>query len=251
MPLSVQNPFLTKLNFWNWFLLAFLSGSVNVGGYMACQRFVTHVTGFATLFGSDLAFGKWVDGISMILVPIFFLMGAMYSGFLIERRIHKGKVPHYALAMATVTTCLIFCGIAGALGFFGSFGHTLEVRRDFVLLAILCAASGIQNAVVTRASGTLVRTTHLTGLTTDLGVGIIKVLFPYQSREELQFEKHNNWLRLGTIVSFTAGSATGALFFTRFGYLGFLFAGSVSLFSTYIAKYYWEKVSAIGAKMTI
>ena len=35
----------------DWFLLAFLGGHVNAGGYLACHRFVSHVTGFATLAG--------------------------------------------------------------------------------------------------------------------------------------------------------------------------------------------------------
>ncbi len=39
----------------HWFLLSFNAGCINAGGFLATGRFVSHVTGFATFFGVDLA----------------------------------------------------------------------------------------------------------------------------------------------------------------------------------------------------
>src|SRR4051812_45829612 len=79
--------------FLNWYLLSFLAGSVNMGGYMACHRFVSHVTGFATLFGAEASRGLWDRAIGILSVPLFFLAGVMVSGYLVDRPFHTGKRP--------------------------------------------------------------------------------------------------------------------------------------------------------------
>lgn len=75
----------------DWFLLAFLAGNVNAGGYLACHRFVSHVTGFATLAGVDAATGSWGDAFGILSVPLFFLLGVVVSAYHVERRISEGK----------------------------------------------------------------------------------------------------------------------------------------------------------------
>src|SRR5262249_20057385 len=89
----------SKKHFLNWFLLSFLAGTINVGGYMACHRFVSHVTGFATLFGAEAVEGNWAEGFGMLSVPLFFIIGTMISAFLVERRIAYGRAPMYARVM--------------------------------------------------------------------------------------------------------------------------------------------------------
>jgi uncharacterized membrane protein YoaK (UPF0700 family) len=231
----------SKNHFMNWYMLSFLAGCVNVGGYMACQRFVTHVTGFATLFGSDISKGEWIAGLSMISVPLFFMGGAMVSALLTERRIHKGKKPRYAVAMGLVTACLFLAGFGGYIGWFGKFGEELSVQNDYLFLALLCSASGLQNAIVTSYSGAVVRTTHLTGITTDLGIGLIRVMFPAPDEGKLLQERWFNKLRAGSIGSFVGGSIVGALTFSRFGYLGFLLPTGIALYAMFAAIYIWQK----------
>lgn len=230
----------SKNHSYNWYLLSFLSGSVNVGGYMACQRFVTHVTGFATLFGADIAKGEWLLGLSMLTVPLFFLAGAMMSAWLTERRLHQGKKPRYTTAIGLVIACLFLAGLGGYWGWFGKFGEKLSVKSDYVFLALLCTASGLQNAIVTSYSGALVRTTHLTGITTDLGIGLIRVLFPAPDEGKLIRERRLNKLRLGSIGSFVSGSALGALLFAKLGYLGFLLPTGLAVYALFASIYVWQ-----------
>src|SRR3954466_681475 len=92
--------------FFHWFLLSFLAGSVNMGGYMACHRFVSHVTGFATLFGADAAIGAWDRAFGILSVPLFFLIGVMVSASLVDRPFHTGRRPHYPAVMSLVCACL-------------------------------------------------------------------------------------------------------------------------------------------------
>ncbi len=232
----------SKKNAVNWYLLAFLSGTVNVGGLFACQIFVTHVTGFATMFGVDLAKGLWVNALGMLSIPLYFLGGAMLAGFLIERRIHAGQKPHYAIAMGTVCISLLTAAVGGSLGWFGDFGTALEVRHDYWLLVLLCGASGLQNAIVTSVSGAVVRTTHLTGITTDLGIGLIRVLFPTQNEETLKREGNANRLRMTLIIAFIVGSAVGGIVYLKFGYWGFLLPALIAAYATYLAHSTWERL---------
>ena len=225
----------------NWFLLTFLAGTINVGGFMACQRFVTHVTGFATLFGADIVQGLWKEAIGIVSVPLFFIMGAMISAFLVERRVSWGKPPAYARVMGLVTFCISVVLVGGLLGWFGKFGGTYDITKAYLLLVMLCMASGLQNAVVTSVSGTIIRTTHLTGLTTDLGIGLVRILFPAPHQNSLDHEYLQTYLRIGSIGSFIAGSAIGAFIFLHFGYYGFLLPGLLALHITFIAKTVWEK----------
>ncbi|MGZ3694586.1 MAG: YoaK family protein [Bdellovibrionota bacterium] len=208
-----------------WFLLSFLAGSVNAGGFLAAQRFVTHLTGFATLFGIAAARGTWGSAFGILSVPVYFLGGVMLSAYFVDRRIYLNLRPRYGFVMSLVGGCLFLAALGGWLNWFGVFGHEPVLREDYFLLALLCGASGLQNAAISTASGASVRTTHLTGLTTDLGIGIVRAFYePRRYKAEMKAA----WLRVGTIVSFLGGSAVGAFVYMKGQYLGFLLPSALA-----------------------
>jgi uncharacterized membrane protein YoaK (UPF0700 family) len=220
----------------HWFLLCFLAGNVNAGGFIACQRFVTHVTGFGTLFGIEAAHGNFDRAFGIVSVPLFFLLGVMISAYLVDLPVRKGKRPHYATVMCLEAACLAVAGIAGHLGYFGAFGEEIKLRHDYFLLALLCAASGLQNATVSTSSGATVRTTHLTGVTTDLGIGLVRWLVAGKHNLEIRLEeKKAALLRTGSIVAYVIGGAAGAITYFQFGYLAFLLPAILALYTMYIA----------------
>jgi len=203
-------------------MLAFLAGNVNAGGFMATGRFVTHVTGFSTLFGVDAAFGRWDQAIGILSVPLFFLCGSMLSAYLVDHRFHRGLKPHYDWVMFLVFLSLMAVALGGYFHIFDQFGSAPRLKEDYAMLALLCMASGLQNAAITTSSGASVRTTHLTGLTTDLGIGIVRALGSPRGATVRSHETRANWLRFGTISAFISGSLVGGILFLRFEYLGFL-----------------------------
>lgn len=225
-----------------WWALAFLSGSVNIGGLLACHRTVTHVTGSATFFGLEMAEKHYLPALGMVTLPIFFLLGAMLSALLVDRPRHQGRRPRYALVMGLVFLCICVAWIGGLLGWFGVFGEALSLSRDYVLLAVLGLASGLQNALVTSASGAVVRTTHLTGLTTDLGVGLVRMMFPSADEGALRAERKSTRMRLGIIVSFIAGSTVGGFLFMANGYAGFALPACLAAYGIWAAYYLWERI---------
>lgn len=205
-----------------WLSMAFQAGAINAGGFLAFHRFVTHTTGFATFFGSEFAQGHFSAAAGMLSAPLFFLAGAMTSGYFVDRRLSQRIAPRYDALFAFIGFALILIALFGQAGNFGIFGAPLNLSNDFVPMALLCLCSGIQNGTVTSASGAVVRTTHLTGITTDLGIGLVRVLTPGRSVAAKAHEHKVNGMRGGIILSFGLGSTVASFLYFQFQYLAFL-----------------------------
>lgn len=217
----------------HWFLLSFNGGAINAGGFLATGRFVSHVTGFATLFGVHLGSNEVTTAFGILSVPLFFLVGAFTAGLLIDLPIHKGKNPHFDWVMGLCTLCLFFAAGGGDFLNLGIFGETAHLSDSYTLLALLCLASGLQNGAITSSSHKSVRSTHLTGLTTDLGLGLAK-LATFDLRESKYLhELRANYLRAGSIASFIVGSAFGAWIFIKFGYHGFMLPTVIAAYAAW------------------
>lgn len=240
---------LTQYNSMNmalWCFLAFQAGAINAGGFLACTVFVSHTTGFATLFGAQFALGNFDAAIGLLTVPMFFLLGSMISAYFVDRRILKGKLPRYNFLFGAIGVILILVTGLGGGGNFSVFGADLVISKNFSMLALLCLASGIQNAAITSASGALIRTTHLTGMTTDLGIGFVRVFSKNQPKAALEIEMRNNRIRISLIGSFIFGSTVAAFLFYHTHYYGFLLPAVQSLglmtFGIYLDRKVVEKL---------
>ncbi|MFN8789835.1 MAG: YoaK family protein [Bdellovibrionales bacterium] len=212
-----------------WTVLAFQAGALNTGGFLACHRFVSHVTGFSTMFGTEVAYGNYKNAFGFLSVPVFFLVGSMLSALFIDRRLLKHQTPHYHFSFGLLTVITGAVLAMGVMGEFGAFGAALEMGRDYSLLALLCLASGIQNATVTSTYGAVVRTTHLTGLTTDLGIGLVRLASADWSSGRVQQEVHATSMRVSIIASFTLGSVVSAIAYLQTQYWGFVIPFVVSV----------------------
>ena len=212
----------SRTNVTIWMILAFQGGLLNMGGLLACHSFVSHVTGFATLFGYELNREHFKAAAGMLLVPFFFLLGAMLSGFLVDLHLQMHKKPKYHIVFGVLLLLMLLVVVGGFNGYFGVFGNSMETTGDYTLLVLLCLVCGVQNGLVTLVSKSIVRTTHLTGLTTDLGIGIVRVLNRRRIHLKNRDEVYANLMRAGIIAFFILGSATGVGLFQRLAYRGFL-----------------------------
>jgi uncharacterized membrane protein YoaK (UPF0700 family) len=223
-----------------WLSMAFQGGAINAGGYLTCHRFVTHATGFATLFGTEFARGDLKTAFGMLSVPAFFLLGSMVSGFFVDRRLRRKARPRYDWMFGFICLAMIGVAWAGTWGFFGVFGAEETLLSDYLLMSLLCLCSGIQNGTITSASGAVIRTTHLTGITTDLGIGLVRS-FSEPGDSALKAHEHRgNWLRIGIIVSFILGSVFSALLYFHLQFLGFLAPAFIS--GTLTLLLIWKRI---------
>ena len=216
-------------NLFIWFLLAFQGGALNTGGYLAVHRFVSHLTGFATLAGVAGAKFDWATMLGMLMVPLCFLFGVMISAWNVERRRINDAIPRYSLIFSIIFFNIFLITILGISGGLGEFGEPLSSRRDYFLLFILAFTCGLQNAVISSASGAVIRTTHLTGPTTDLGIGLVRL---WTTRKKLnRRELFATWCRLGIFWSFVFGSLVSAAIYLNFKFYGFLLPLVITLFT--------------------
>jgi uncharacterized membrane protein YoaK (UPF0700 family) len=166
--------------------------------------------------------------IGMLATPIFFIGGCMVSAFFIERRRILNKEPQYSFIFSHIILCLVLAGVLGYLGVFGEFGNHLDSLQNFYYIFLLAYTCGLQNAVITSVSGSVIRTTHLTGPITDLGTGIVRywTKYPQSNRRET----FATLCRFGIIICFIIGSLIGAVLFSKFQFAGFALPVLISTF---------------------
>lgn len=235
----------------SWLMLTFAAGFVNATAVLACDRFVTHVTGTVTRIGMDL--GEVARVLDLLLVLLCFVAGATASGLAINRRLHAGKRPWYAVPLVCVAVLDLVVAAMGQAGWFGPFGRVLDRPGDFWLLALLSFAMGLQNGAVATSTGMLVRTTHLTGPATDLGLHLAELTFA-TGAARVRARQHA-LLRFGKIAAFTVGAALPLVLIARLGYLVLVVPAAVTLLATWFSFFYSDaaierRLNRRGVKVT-
>jgi uncharacterized membrane protein YoaK (UPF0700 family) len=203
----------------SWFLLSGSAGAVNGFAFLECQQYVTHVTGTATRLG--LAWHSWSLAAEYTTVLVAFILGATTSVLWLQGRVSRGMQPNWAAPLILVALILAAVAVAGRYGAFEPFGS--QVAADpppFVLLSLLAFAMGLQNAAVATTTGLAVRTTHLTGPATDLGIHLGAAWFA-QGEQRITALKAA-MLRGGKILAFTAGAGFALPLAESLGYLSLL-----------------------------
>lgn len=224
-----------KINRLVWSCLAFQAGAINAGGFLACHRFVTHTTGFATQLGFDLAILKWQDALGMLTVPLFFMAGSMISGYYVDRPLIEKRPPQFYNLFLMISCFMFGIVVLGEAGLFGDFGKEFDIASSYLLIALLCMSSGIQNAMTTTGSVNNVRTTHLTGHTTDLGVSLVKSIY-IADKKARNLERNKNQVRVLVIAAFILGSVASSYLFLNFNFFGFILPGIISLIFYALSK---------------
>jgi uncharacterized membrane protein YoaK (UPF0700 family) len=130
----------------SWVMLCFAAGAINGSAVLACERFVTHVTGTVTKLGME--FVRLPLLFDFALVLLFFVAGATIAGLMINGRVHRNKRPYFSLPLWMVAALTAAIAVAGHQGWLGAFGGEVDEPGDFVLLCGLSFAMGLQNAAV-------------------------------------------------------------------------------------------------------
>jgi len=200
-------------------LLSFIAGIVNVVGFLAVARLTTNVTGhFAYFVEEVLAWQLW-KGFVYFLYILFFFLGSFFSNLIVELVSRKKEHDVYSIPV------LIECSILLAVGIFG---QPLITHHPDILAYALLFAMGIQNSLVTSISNSVVRTTHLTGLFTDLGIELSQLFFYVQAEQKIKLLTSVQ-LRLTIIGCFFAGGIVGGIAYSSMGLIVLSAAGCLLL----------------------
>lgn len=195
-------------------LLSFVAGVVNVTGFLAIQRLTTNVTGHFAFFIDDIANFQFWRGTIYLLYIISFLAGSFASGLLIELVAKTKKLNIFVLPTLLEAVVLIIVVIVSYFSFVNSID---------VIACLLLFAMGVQNSFVTNISNAVVRTTHLTGLFTDLGIELSQLFFPnkYAFRKKILSTIK---LRLYIISFFFIGGLIGGYIYSKIAFYTLIFA---------------------------
>ena len=189
--------------------LSLIAGIVNSVGVLAIGTLTTNVTGHFAYFAEEFITGKYAKAIPFLLYILFFFLGAFVSSFIIEMAAIKKKKYLHTTPMLLELSLLVFVGLWDYWGF----TDTVDTNQIAYLLLF---SMGLQNALVTQISQSTVRTTHLTGLFTDLGIEISQFFF-YKNHPNALKLKKNIFLKLSIVLFFFTGCISGTLLFYQIG----------------------------------
>ena len=193
---------ISKLPAWVWTgagVLAFIAGTVNVIGLLGFgHEAITHLTGNTSLLGDAVARLDLHTALHFAALIGAFVAGCVLSGFIIQdSTLQLGHRYGVALLLGSV---LLFAAVP------------LLGRGSVYGMYAAAAACGLQNAMASTFSGAVVRTTHVSGMFTDLGI------FLGHALRGIAVDTRRLWLCVVVISGFFGGGVAGAVGFRVLGY---------------------------------
>lgn len=199
-------------------ILTLVAGALNAGGFLAIGQYTSHMTGMVSAFADQVVLRNFAFAGIAAMSWLAFVSGAAATA-LIVNYLRRANVRHVYAAPLLIEATLILV--------FGAFGGTLKkhelVDVSFAVI-ILCFTMGLQNALITKVSRAEIRTTHLTGLTTDLGIELGKLLYWNRTGSgaghgAIVANRRKLRVHATLIGAFLTGGIAGAL---GFNYAGFI-----------------------------
>lgn len=199
------------------FALAFVAGAINAGGFLAVQQYTSHMTGIVSAMADNIALGAYGLVWSGLGGVLSFLLGAACSTVMINYSRRRQLHSEYALPLLLEAVLLLCFGFLGA--------SLAQITGLFVPLTVmlLCFIMGLQNALITKLSRAEIRTTHITGIITDIGIELGKLFYWNRTRgpDIARVMADRQRLRVLSLLAlyFFLGGVIGALGFNHLGYI--------------------------------
>jgi uncharacterized membrane protein YoaK (UPF0700 family) len=198
-------------------MLAFNAGAINAGGFLLVSMYTSHMTGFASMLADNLVLGNMKLVLGALGALLAFTAGAAFTAIMVNWSRQHWLRSEYALPLLVEAVLLLI---------FGLMGGTLSRQTPFAVpltLLVLAFTMGLQNALVSKISSSQIRTTHMTGVITDLGIELGKLFYWNRTTSPLDSRVRANRIKLrlySTLLGmFVLGGLVGAL---GFKYVGFI-----------------------------
>jgi uncharacterized membrane protein YoaK (UPF0700 family) len=206
-------------------LLAGVAGALNTAAFHAVGFFSANMTGNASALSEHAASGEWPAGFFYLAIVLVFIFGASISTTLIHAGQRRGVHDIYAIAIlaeALLMTLLALCE-----------WQLPSLHRGAVLILGLSFLMGIQNSAATLISDGRVRTTHISGMATDIGIELGVLLDVLRGKPMLgdrAGDRAKLQLHVFTVLSFVVGGIAGVLIYAEIG-TALLFVAAALLFT--------------------
>ncbi len=190
-------------------ILSTVAGIVNITGVIHLKTLTTNVTGHFAFFAEELVLKDYQMAFIYLLYILFFLFGAFVSSVMME------LMAKYRPHSSHITPVFLEIALLLLVAFSATIFPVNYSFLPIVLSFILLFSMGLQNALVTRVSQSVVRTTHLTGLFTDLGIELSQLMFSKTKLEKKRLNK-SLFLKFLIIGCFFLGCIVGGYIYLRF-----------------------------------
>ncbi|WP_294236929.1 MULTISPECIES: YoaK family protein [Chryseobacterium] len=189
-------------------LLSCVAGMVNIIGVFSVHTLTTNVTGHFAYFSEQFFLENYASAFTFLLYILAFLLGAFVTGLVME--LASGRQSHTSYIIpVSIEIVILF-----AVGLSSLYSDGLNPVSSKIISVSLLFAMGLQNALVTRVSMSVVRTTHLTGLFTDLGIELSQLLTHGKPQKAMLLR--SIFLKLMIISGFFLGGITGGWLYRYF-----------------------------------
>ncbi len=196
------------------FLLAFIAGATNAGGLFAVGQYTSHMSGIVSSIADNLSIHEVRLALSGLGSLAAFMLGAACTALLVNWGRRRNLQSQYAFPLM-LEAVLLLC--------FGVLGNRLVRHEWFFVSAtvvLLCFIMGLQNAIITKLSQAEIRTTHVTGMVTDAGIELGKMLYWNRRKgEPVGADRTKLFILMGLIGLFFLGGLVGAVSFKRVGFV--------------------------------
>jgi uncharacterized membrane protein YoaK (UPF0700 family) len=191
-------------------ILAAIAGAANAGGFFALGQYTSHMTGYLSQVADNIAIlNLWITFTSLLAIGAF-ITGAGFSTLLINIARHRHQRRQYAWPLA-MQGVFLFCFSWGGI-------FTTEAGRLFSL-ACLCFIMGMQNATITKISGARIRTTHATGMITDIGIELGRAAYGVLDQTTpIRADGRKLRILLRLVGAYVLGGIVGALGYAQAGF---------------------------------
>ena len=198
--------------------LTFVAGAANAGGFLAVKMYTSHMSGIVASMADALVLGQLEVVLTALGALTFFLLGAATTAMLVNWARRNNLYSRYALPLLTEAALLLVFGLLG--------GRFHDQLLFFVSLTVmlLCFLMGVQNALITKISNARIRTTHITGMVTDIGIELGKLMYwnrpstETDQQEKVLANRENLRVLCSLVGLFFLGGLTGAIGFKTLGY---------------------------------
>jgi uncharacterized membrane protein YoaK (UPF0700 family) len=198
------------------FTLAFVAGATNAGGFLAVQQYTSHMTGLISSMADNLALGGYGLVLASVGALLSFLAGAACTAVMVNYARRHKLFSEYTLPLLLEAILLLCFGILGT-----SLSKIYGIFIPFTVV-LLCFIMGLQNAVITKLSNAEIRTTHLTGTITDIGIELGKLFYwnanDLPGQRKVMADRTKLKILSILVIFFFVGAVAGAIGFKHIGY---------------------------------
>ncbi|QBX55757.1 DUF1275 domain-containing protein [Nocardioides seonyuensis] len=193
-------------------LLSLNAGVLNSVGFVAVSVYTSHMTGLTATVADNLVLGGTTVVLVGLLAIATFVAGAAACAVLFNWGRRRGLRGRYANVLVLEASLVLLFGLLAE-------GLTWR-HRELVFVAVLCFTMGMQNAIITKISGAQIRTTHVTGMVTDIGIELGKLAYVHRTDDlDPVVADHRKLGMLAMLVGlFFVGGVIGALGYPEIGF---------------------------------